>query len=458
MSAAAPGRNVVLVVLDSARADAFGDDTPNINALADAGIRFERAIAPAGWTLPSHVSMFSGLAPSEHKAVALGKGRDADRTNALKAVGTLSRDQQLLAQKASGNGIATLSASANPWLGPISGLDAGFKTKDFFGFLGERARPRTKKPRNPTRLDHAVGIARAMARHASWIRAQRDKGARRVLDTFESFFNEHRGERFFAFTNLIESHEPHVPPPAVNNRSPWHPSRIGETFNLILQPGEIRVRRMRNHNWGIKDLPQKLIDRWARAYRAEIRYLDSWIGDLMQTLRATGVADDTVVIVTGDHGESFGERGVVGHGMSIGEAAANVPLAMWGPNLDAQVVVGPVGLDRIAATVMQLLTGNEETESLLAGSSLGRASFEIEDPVHTLRPPAGAPRVSRGPGAAFYDGDLKLGVDPLVGRVLYDLSTDPGELVDLSAEREPTKWQVEAEAKWAARTKTIESG
>jgi choline-sulfatase len=170
-------------------------------------------------------------------------------------------------------------------------------------------------------------------------------------------------------------------------------------------------------------------------------------------LHRARVADDTAVIVTSDHGENLGEGGLVGHGLSVAEAAAHVPLGMWGAGVPRERLGQPVGLRGIQATLKELLAGEELEESLLQGPSRGAAAMEIEDPRAVSRPPKRARRRPSGPGAAFYDGSLKLVVDPFAGTGLFDLDSDPKERNDLSASRSPSDRQRSAKDGWEARLK-----
>jgi arylsulfatase A-like enzyme len=444
----ATGPNVVLVVLDSARADALAD-APTFTDLAGRGARFERAIAPAGWTIPSHVSMFSGLEPTRHGAIATGTGVQADLANARAKTHALADGGNLLAPLLQHAGVATFSSSPNPWVGPGAGLDAGFAEKRFFKWLDPRATV-TPPPRLDSRAAKVMQVVRAMRRHAAWVRSGRDKGAEVVLECLDDFFSTSSGP-FFAFVNLIETHEPHYPHASERTRAALHPRSLAETANIVLQPGLVRLLRMRAHNWGGHRLPDSLVERWKQAYAAEVRYVDRWLGRLMESLARVGHADDTVVIVTGDHGESFGEGGIVGHGLSVREPSVRVPLALWGPGIPTEVETLPVSLLSIRATVEHLMLGTDDPRSVLNGSGRGSAQVEIEDPARVSRPPRKHRRVSLGPGAAFYDGDLKLAIDPFEGRRLLDLARDPGEAHDLSGQQDPTPRQLEALKEWEGR-------
>lgn len=445
----ATGRNVILVVLDSARADVFEDNAPNFMSLSHDGTRFRRAIAPAGWTLPSHASLFSGMSPSEHRIIAQGTAGGTEDT--LRAAAKLSRklhrEGSFVVPRLQRAGVRTFSTSSSPWLWHASGLAVGFDETDFFYFL-RSSPPAHKRHGLPKRVSQIKDAATSTSRYARWVRSGADKGAARIFDRITEFAR--KGGPFFAFTNIIETHEPHYPPkgtePALGRLE-----RLMAYRDVVLEPPLLRQLKIRSHNYGIKPLSPAVLNRWMLAYEAETRYVDAWLLRLTERLDDIGLLADTTVIVTSDHGESFGEDGLVGHGISLSEGAGHIPLGMWGGGIERRVVDDPVGLLSIPATLEHLLLGIDDESSLLNESSWGFARMEIENPRAVSRPPRRAKRLPSGPGAAFYDGALKLVQDPFSGPALYDLDDDPREERDLSGHVPPTdRQQAELEA-WRTR-------
>jgi choline-sulfatase len=257
---------------------------------------------------------------------------------------------------------------------------------------------------------------------------------------------------FFACTTLMETHEPHLAPEREGRD-------LLTTSNIVLQPGLVRLVRMHAHNWGSWKLSPRLIERWRAGYEREIAYVDGWLGRLREMLADQGRAEDTVIVVTADHGETFGEGGTVGHGLSLREGLARVPLIVSGPDVDTSVVQLPVSLTRVAATVLDLLV--EPTEGSLLSDNDGKAVMEVERPSHVAHPSPRSQRVERGPGAAFYDGPLKLVVDPFdpadAPPRLYDLDDDPDETRDLWGQRDPTPAQSAALEAWRERAEGLPS-
>lgn len=437
-----------MIVLDSARADIFHENAPNFLSLASEGMLFTKAIAPAGWTLPSHASIFTGLSPTEHGIVALGtSGGTIDNfKNSFWRARSLEAEGRMVVPRLEAAGLRTFSSSSSPWLWKGSGLAAGFAETDFFYFL--RGRPSAAFRRDRLkRLFQIAEVITAVGQYARWIRSGADKGAAHILESILNFAT--RGAPpFFAFTNLIETHLPHFPPhDTQSNRY----RRLLHTRDVLLEPPLLRALKIRAHNYETKRMSRRVLQRWKEAYAAEIRYVDGWLLRLTEALDRKGLLSNTVIMVTSDHGEDFGEHGIVGHGLSVAETAAHVPLGMWGGDISRSHVRHVVSLLAIPPTLEDLLLGGSHPGSLFDPATHGRARIETEDPRHVSRPPRRSKREPSGPGAAFYDGNLKLVVDPFRGRALYDLEADPEAKVDILQKTAPTdQQQLELQA-WEQR-------
>lgn len=394
------------MVLDSARADAFDEVGVNLPAFAKEGTHFGRGIAPAGWTLPSHVSMFTGLSPTEHRIIATGGDKTEIRKKTRTRVEEFVQRSSLLAPRLRAAGIRTFSSTPNPWLGPATGLHAGFEETHFFGFLTQDRQPSVS--RHGTKL---TGVVKAAIRHARWIASNKDKGASRILEHLRHFLMTPSGP-IFAFVNLIETHEPHVHPPS---RREDRLRFLRAAANSVIQPGPVRAYRMRGHSWGGPKIPDRLLELWHNAYLAETRYVDDWIGRLQEVIEGSKRTDETVVIVTSDHGENLGENGEIGHSGSVSPSLVEVPLAIWGSQVPMQRCETQASLLHLRATIEKALLGKAGGTTLLDPSTWGRARYETEDPRLVSRPSRSAKRTAKGPGAVFYDGSTKLTVDPYSG-------------------------------------------
>jgi choline-sulfatase len=179
-----------------------------------------------------------------------------------------------------------------------------------------------------------------------------------------------------------------------------------------------------------RPLSQREIRRARHGYYAAVSYLDERVGEVLDALSATGLAADTLVVFTADHGELLGERGLW-YKMSFLEESARVPLIVRGPGLTARRVAGPVSQLDLAPTLAELAgapaagAGFEGTSlaGALAGTSAGPGEALGEYLAEGVQAPAvmirrGRHKYVRCPG----DPDL-----------LYDLEADPHELRNLAA-------------------------
>jgi arylsulfatase A-like enzyme len=310
--------NVLLVVLDAARRDALepygapAGSTPAIASLARRGHALPLAYATSSWTLPSHASIFTGLLPS-----ALGLGQAPDRTPAgAKPVLEAAADQ-LLSGALRDAGYATRGFSANLWASGHAGFDVGF---DEFTYVSGG--------RNE-RLD-ALGGGRAGARVA-WalegLRSRADDGAAELGRALRASIAQATAERpSFWFVNLVECHSPYLPPRPWNDLGPAARVRAALDAQRHLSFEAICL-----YATGARTVPAAALGRMRHLYARAVSYMDAWLGDALAALERRGILDETLVIVTADHGESFGEGGYMAHGFALGEALIHVPLVVAGP-------------------------------------------------------------------------------------------------------------------------------
>src|SRR6185369_17685371 len=180
-------------------------------------------------------------------------------------------------------------------------------------------------------------------------------------------------------------------------------------------------------------------------YDGEIRFTDLHLGRVLARLRELGLWDRTAVVVTGDHGEGFGEHGVTEHGFDLYAAQTKVPFIVRVPGLPAQMVRAPAGHVDIAPTLLNLARAT--TDPAFLGRSLvpelaGAPSSSLP-PAATDRRAAPAPRVfqevtsERGKKRALVTEDLHViwNWTPENTTECYDLTADPEERHDLWGRR-----------------------
>jgi arylsulfatase A-like enzyme len=309
-----PRPNVLLVVLDTARADALepygapAGSTPAIAQLAQRGQAHEAVHAASNWTVPSHAAMFTGLLPRRLGLTQVAGGRPQGARAALEA-----HRERLLAEVLRRRGYRTGAISTNLWLTEETGFHLGF---DRFA---------TISPNRQTGM--AEPGARSRARWAlEGVRARVDDGAADAGRTLRGWIEEPSDQPFFWFVNLVECHSPYLPPRPYNDLSPLQRLRAAEDARRCLTLDGI---------WrtcaGRLGFEAEALARMRRLYAAAVRYMDDWLAAALEALDRAGLLDDTLVIVTSDHGENFGEGGLVGHAFSLDDRLIRVPFVTAGP-------------------------------------------------------------------------------------------------------------------------------
>lgn len=304
--------NILWITLDSVRADHTSlhgyerDTTPNMATLGEEGYAFDTCITHSKSTLPSSGAILSGFAPTRNTL-----GVDGD---------VLPDDVRTIAERFSGAGYRTACLSRNSFVSSATGLDRGF---DRFQWLAsETIREAglwtlTKYLLNIRK--HSAGLTRDTAKHASPYLM--NDVAKRWLSDFEG-----EDEPFFFYLHYNEPHRPYHPPL----------SYIDEyADDLSMSPREAAEFAVEVHY----DLDEIIAngcdlsdDEWAALeamYDAEIAYTDEMVGRLIDYVDSLDM-DDTVVVVTGDHGELFGEYGLLSHGYVLIDAVTRVPLVIDG--------------------------------------------------------------------------------------------------------------------------------
>jgi arylsulfatase A-like enzyme len=362
--------NVVLITVDTLRADAVscygevpglltprGVVTPNLDAIAAAGVRFEHAFAHAPTTLNSHATVLTGLDPHGHAVPRNGFPLDPS----LPTLAVRFRD-------AGYDTIAVVGAKA---LEASMGLDRGFRVYD----------DRLSVQLGPMVQDPAPGVlARAQA----------------ALDSRD------REKPLFLWVHFYDPHGPYRPPDDWLDR--FRDDRYTGTYldpNADVEPLRRQIRE------GVADPLD--VDHVAARYLAEVAYADHHVGLLLDAARADGLLDEALVVVTADHGEILGESQfhAYSHGFTADDGVLRVPLVMRGygwPVAERAVVRSQVDLTGLAPTI-EALVGLEPTLGARASfarlASPGPVRDEDGWPERPTRPSFGEatrPYRTTGPG------------------------------------------------------------
>jgi arylsulfatase A-like enzyme len=383
--------NVLFIVLDTVRADHLSlygysrRTSPSLEAFAEQATTFSFAHSTAPFTLSSHASMFTGQLPSEHGAhhVPLA-AKDGDFR--------LAAGTETLASRLADKGYRTGAVVANTgYLGPWTGLAQGFHEY--------KSRPLRQYGYVPAYLSvlHRVSKIDADAL------LLKSADARFVTNQAMAWIEEHRERPFFLFVNYFDAHDPYRPPARYARRYLESPASSGG---------------------GVGGWP-------ASQYDGEIAFLDAELGRLFQWLDETKIAGRTLVIVTSDHGEGFGEHGCHGHSNSLYEELPHVPLVVRlpGQNKKSQSDAA-VSLRSIPTIVDMALAGERDPDALSTRLAASESRLIAEHWFSTGNANNCASS-SHGPVIrAVFNNRRKL-IQTASVEELYDLAEDPGERRDL---------------------------
>ena len=328
--------NVLLIVVDTLRADhvsSYGyhrPTTPNLDRLAAVGVLFENAIANSSWTLPSHASLFTGELPSDH-------GADWELP--------LGSASLTLAEVLAARGYVTGGFSANTeYVTAAWGLDRGFSRFESHG---------SSLAEDLTQTTLGRSLALTILPRLGYFDIVGRKRAHTVSEEFVTWLDRRKaGRPFFAFLNYFDAHDPYVPPTGHTLR--FSPSaHRGDSVNYQFQGDGFRRKPVLS----MEDI-QSAID----GYDECIAYVDSEIGKLVETLGQRGILDDTLIVVTSDHGEAFGNHDLFGHGNSLYMETLKVPLVLvWPHRIPAGRRVREIaGLNQVPATVLDLIADDPD--------------------------------------------------------------------------------------------------
>jgi arylsulfatase A-like enzyme len=462
--------DIILIVLDTLRADRLScygyprDTSPNIDAFAKSGVVFERAISPAQWTIPSHASIFTGEYPTTHMTTQIYDKHSGEMVMLAEAL-----------QKA---GYQTIGFCNNPLLGVVENeLDRGFEELYIYsGALPNRPRVADARPRVLGRTAHRVGrvVRRSLtlfydifARNpfllrlvlSPWIaplwQGQNFKGntAVSLRDTVGYLrTRQHKGaERpAFVFINLMETHLPYTPPPRILRKFAPYYRRDRSARSFMQNYNREAYRWMLPMMEPLNGMQDRVLN---DLYDAEVAYEDHMLRFLLRFLEEPGVRENTMVIITSDHGEGLNRHNFVGHSLVAYDDLVRVPLIIRYPKEypGGQRISTPVSTRRIFHSALEAAGIRpasdklyEDLETLNLAQSLGGSDPEGGIVFSEAYTPETLLTMMKGESTnvieafrcnqmrrAAYQGDYKLITVGGKPDELFDVISDPDELTNL---------------------------
>jgi arylsulfatase A-like enzyme len=393
------GPNVILIVMDTVRADRMSlygytrKTTPFLEELAANSAVFENAFSPGSWTPPAHGSLFTGLYPSQHKIHGEHHW--------------LYGEFRTLAEILSDSGYRTVSFSNNHYVSSMTNMTQGFQETwhkgewtdtlslprrslggavvSFLSWLMDRinVRVRAKIIKNPAQMwDYPT--------------------AKTTNEAFMTWFEENRDTTnpFFIYFNYMEAHDPYNPEEEYA-RLFLTPKELEKSYRLQIRypPGE--------WNWDLSKSNYTKDDLRIMnlLYDACIRMIDEELKSFIDKLSRAGVLDNTLLIITSDHGEYLGTHNRTGHGAGLHDQLLHIPLVVRYPKLfpPGTRTDKPVNLIDVFETILSV-AGIEERPKGITGAV---ALNNIESVERTYSPAESLFQLNNFVNASFTDNQSK---------------------------------------------------
>ncbi|TKJ40603.1 hypothetical protein CEE37_06465 [candidate division LCP-89 bacterium B3_LCP] len=410
--------NIIVMLFDALRADHVNTVidgyalTPNINSLAERGKIYESCRATTSWTFPSVVSIFTSKLPNK-----LG----------LVNPGTLPDNVPTIADVLNRNGYFTATLSANDLIVPRYGFDRSFDRFYYKPGSGPKQmflpfRTFFPSPRWIDEVAYQFGFISTDFLARDWETLNSE--AISVID-------EVSPGPFFFYMHFIEPHSPYV-------SSPFNDGIIDLEHIALTYQFTHRI-----HQEFLQEHPDnainQAIDKMHRRYMEGIRNADRAVAQMVNVLQQQGLADNTILIITSDHGEEFLDHGLLGHKSSIYEELVHVPLIIYIPKrlaIDLPDQECGVSLLDLAPTIVEM-AGDPGGMGDVDGRSLVQLCLEGSRPKYMMVDVDST--IWSGVVVEPYKLILKEYLrEGRVDTLLYDLETDPGEQFNIYQDNLPT--------------------
>jgi len=361
--------NVVLITIDTLRADHLGsygykrDTSPNIDSLAEKGILFENAYSQSSWTYPSMASMHTSLYPTQ-----LGVNRFENRIN-----------EKLLtiAEHMKNNFYDTQAVVSNIIVSRIFGFGQGFS--EFEETFDGTANLVTSKMTTEKAIE---------------------------------LIGQNKDDKFFLWVHYMDPHDHYINHDEFEYASPDYNGRVTSAL------GTKELNQMK------ETFNEKDITHIQNLYDEEISYTDKYIGQLIDSLSEYGIDDNTIIILTADHGEELMDKTRFGHGHTLSQEVIKVPLIIYDPRnhkLAGQRISQNVEVRYIAKTISDMT--NLSSDIFEGYDLLELAGKENSDSIVYSE-------IGKSQNAIFISGWKLISVTQNNSRELYNIEEDPEEKIN----------------------------
>jgi arylsulfatase A-like enzyme len=341
-------QNVVVIVMDTVRAGSLHPSTDRrelLSTISEQSTAFRQTVTSAPWTLPSHASLFTGTTPSKH-------GAHAGHKHLNDTLITLPEILQT-------HEYETVAVSNNTWISEEFGFGQGFETFYKTWQFVQSETDLGRIARQEEGLDRLTEATKALfngnpitnltnAIYGQFFRKTEDDGAARTNEWIKDWLTTRNDSRpFFLFVNYLEPHLEYRPPKA--HAEEHLPDDV--TYEEAMEVSQ--------DAWGYiadtVELTQDDFDILRSLYHAEIAYLEEKIKEIVDLLKAEGEWEDTLFIVTSDHGENIGDHGLMDHQYALYDSLLHVPLFVHGGPFEADQRDDLVQLIDLPPTILDVL-------------------------------------------------------------------------------------------------------
>lgn len=311
-----PAKNVILITVSTLRADHVGclgygrNTTPNLDAFAKKNILFQNAFATSSWAMPSVGSIFTSRYPRQHGATHINR--------------SLSADNCTLAQMLKDQGYYTIGFCCNPRLTGDYGFARGFDLYDDYSA--------------------SIILESMSVKKEDSLEINKRRTNDLVNDAAIRWLKNNTHKPFFLFVHYYDNHWDYLPPPP---------------YNTLFDPnykGNLDGRQIAREPLYSNRPSERDVEHMIALYDGQVRQTDADLGEMLRAMENMGLMSNSIVIIMGDHGESFYEHGHTSH-HGVYDELVHVPLAMSLPSdaNNAHVVDSLVSGVDIVPTILELL-------------------------------------------------------------------------------------------------------
>lgn len=348
------GKNLILITMEAWREDDFNDSLMgSLSRWSEEALVFEKAYSPAPWTLPSFASMMSGYYPGQ-----LGVSTTDYSVDEIKYGGRLVEEVETLAERLGSEGYLTQGFLTNEWLSRERGFGQGME-----GVVQlEVQRPYHYvfhgKDMSLVQWYKRLGLEKEVIKGWDFLVGEASlhkwgTDAEQVVGLGRNWLLKEPVEPFFLWMHLMDPHAPYQP------EERYGPEATEVAEEKIRELQELRPLDREKIRW--REIDKKV---YKELYQGELKYVDeNLVSRFLKRVEEWGYLDDSVVVITSDHGEEFWEHGGLGHATTLYDEQVRVPLMVRAPEQKPDIRDDVVSLVDLKYSMLDILDIEESDRS-----------------------------------------------------------------------------------------------